>query len=44
MDDYHQGQYDLLIEIFTETRKTDEKVDAILNVLEKKQKELLKLI
>jgi len=44
MDDYHQGQFDLLTEIFTETSKTDKKIDAILDVLEKKQKELLKLI
>lgn len=44
MDDYHQGQFDMLEEIFTETRKTDKKMDALLNVLEKKQKELFKLI
>lgn len=40
MDEYHQGQSDLLREIFTETRKADDKFDAIVTVLEKKAEEL----
>ena len=44
MDDYHRGQIDFLNEIFTETRKTDKKIDALLDVLEKKQKELSKIL